>query len=59
MKSLKQYIEDLVLATPLNTIGMGDAYATSDGCFSEPICAQPKPAKRLKRKKKRTISDFL
>jgi hypothetical protein len=60
MKTIKDVIEDMVMATPLNTMGMGDAYCTPDGLMSEPICATPQPTKCVKKKKrKKHIKDFL
>ena len=64
MKPLKDFVEDFVAttpiySTPLNTPGMGNisiSQVGSDGISTDPICSTPKPAKR---RKKKSIKDFL
>lgn len=59
MKSLKEYIEEELFATPMNTIGMGNPSAPSmdnsqvgSGDIPQPMCIDVKTGKIYKRRKK-------
>lgn len=57
MKSLKEYIEEELFATPMNTIGMGNPSAPSMdnsqvGSGDIPMCLDIKTGKMYKRRKK-------
>lgn len=57
MKALKQYIQDDLFATPLNTIGMGnsmppDELHVGSGDIIQPLCIDIKTGKKYKRRKK-------
>lgn len=58
MKSLKEYIEEELFATPMNTIGMGNPSAPSmdnsqvgSGDIPQPMCIDVKTGKLYKRRK--------
>lgn len=57
MKTLKQYIQDDLFATPLNTIGIGNPMAPTSfepgsGDILQPLCIDIKTGKKYKRRKK-------
>lgn len=59
MKSLKEYIEEELFATPMNTIGMGNPSAPSmdnsqvgSGDIPQQMCIDVKTGKLYKRRKK-------
>lgn len=53
MKSLKKYIEECNLATPMNTIGMGNPQCPNGDCVgTEPIVVgKPHKLKKINKKK--------
>lgn len=69
MKSLRQFIEDFIstapipnCTTPMNTIGMGNisiSQPDSGEICTEPLCGSPKPCKKIKKRKIKSLSQFI
>lgn len=64
MKTLKKYIEECNLVTPMNTVGIGDIQVTPEGS-TDPlvITGKPRKLKKIKKKKinesKQSLSELL
>lgn len=69
MRHLKDFVEDFVstvpipnASTPLNTMGMGNISVSpvgSDGLNTEPLYGSPKPAKKAKKKRPKSLASII
>ena len=69
MRHLKNFVEDFIstapipnAATPLNTMGMGNisvSHVGSDGLNTEPLCGSPKPVKKAKKKRPKSLASMI